>query len=111
MGADFCLAVQIAPYHEVALWLCLRRLPQCWSQSRTSHRTTAEPYFICSLQDNLGPFQSFLPFVDSGKPRREGTEGLEIWRGGVLGQCRVLAVRVTVQHSCQEEGQGLLSWD
>lgn len=31
--------------------------------------------FICSLLGNLGPVQSFLPFLDSCRPRREGREG------------------------------------
>lgn len=63
--------------------------------------------FICSLLGNLGPVQSFLPFLDSGRPRREGREGQEVWRGEGLDQCRVMAMRVSVERSCQEKGWGL----
>lgn len=63
--------------------------------------------FICSLLGNLGPVQSFLPFLDSSRPRREGREGQEVWRGEGLDQCRVMTMRVSVECGCQEEGQGL----
>ena len=43
----------------------------------------------------------------SGDAEREGREGQEVWRGEGLDQCRVMAMRVSVERSCQEKGWGL----